>query len=228
MPTQREGAIWAPGGVAIDDDGNLWVATANGSSTDQFDYGSAVIKLSPDLQVLDWFAPTDWATLNDRDLDLGTLAPTLLDGGLVFQVGKDGVGYLLKADHLGGIGGQLFSAPVCSEAQGATAYAPPNIYVSCEDGIVALQVTDEPGFSVIWRGPETPRTLANPPIVVGDSVWAIDRIYGSLYALAANDGSLQFRSSPAPTSPPPHFVTPSVAQDRIVTVWGKGIAAFGP
>jgi outer membrane protein assembly factor BamB len=223
VPTRREGAIWAPAGPTVDGQGNLWVATGNGSSTNQFDYGNAVLKLSPDLQLLDWFAPTDWATLNGRDLDLGSLGVSLLNDGTVFQAGKSGTGYLLDAQHAGGIGGQVFAAPACGGAYGGTAYAPPRLVVPCRDGLVALSVEDG-SFSVAWHGPQT---FANAPIVAGDSVWAIDRGDGSVYALALADGMPQYRSGPAPT-PPPHFATPGVAAGRVLAVWGRAIAAFGP
>ncbi len=224
VPTQREGAIWAPSGATVDSAGDLLVATGNGSSSDQFDYGNALIKLSADLQVLDWFAPSDWASLNAQDLDLGSLGPTLVDGGFVFQAGKDGIGYVVAADHLGGIGGQVFSQRVCGGAYGGTAYAAPYLYVPCRDGLAALKMNSDGSFSLAWRGPQT---FANPPVVAGDSVWAIDRGDGSVYALNANDGSLQYRSAPAPT-PPPHFVTPGVADNHVLAAYGRTIAAFGP
>jgi outer membrane protein assembly factor BamB len=223
VPTQREGAIWAPSGATIDSAGNLLVATGNGSSSDQFDYGNALIKLSPDLQVLDWFAPSNWAALNDQDLDLGSLGPTLVDG-FVFQAGKDGIGYTLAADHLGGIGGQVVSQKVCGGAYGGTAFAAPYLYVPCRDGLAALKMDGDGAFTLAWRGPQT---FANPPILAGGSIWAIDRGDGSVYALNASDGSAQYRSAPAPT-PPPHFVTPGVASGRVLAAYGRTIAAFGP
>ena len=90
VPTEREGAIWAPPGPSIDSAGSVFVATGNGSSTDpaRFDYGDAVLRLSADLRLADWFAPTDWAALNAADADVGSVSPSLLDGGLVFQAGK--------------------------------------------------------------------------------------------------------------------------------------------
>jgi hypothetical protein len=73
-----------------------------------------VIRLSPDLKVLDWFAPSNWAVRNALDADLGSTGPALLGHGLVFQIGKQGTGFLLHADYLGQIGGQAYSVPICS------------------------------------------------------------------------------------------------------------------
>src|SRR5581483_3038884 len=95
VPTPREAGIWAPPGPTVDVDGTLLVATGNGESFQEFDYGNAVVRLSPDLDVLDYWAPSDWARLSRRDVDVGSISPALLDGGQVFQSGKSGMGYLL-------------------------------------------------------------------------------------------------------------------------------------
>ncbi len=222
VPTQREGAIWATAGPTVDGDGNLLVATGNGGSRDAFDFGNAVIKLSPDLKLLDWFAPSDWATMSARDQDLGSTSPVLLNNGQVFQIGKTGTGYLVQEAAMGNIGGQTFSAPVCGGAYGGVAYADPYLYVGCRDGLTAVQF-QEGGFSVAWRALPG---FANPAIVVGSTVWTISRGDGQLYAVSALDGSVQFQSGPPPAAPP-HFATPGLGQGHILTVWGRGIAAFG-
>ena len=112
VPTSMEGGIWAPSGASVDPAGNLYVATGNGASDATYDSGDSVIKLSPSLIPEGSFAPTDWAQLNRDDVDLGSVGPALLDGGsLVFQIGKGGTGYILHADELGGIGGQVYLGP---------------------------------------------------------------------------------------------------------------------
>ncbi|HZQ97994.1 MAG TPA: PQQ-binding-like beta-propeller repeat protein [Chloroflexota bacterium] len=225
VPTRREGAIWAPPGPTVDAAGNVWVATGNADST-EFDYGDAVIKLSPELRPLDWFAPSNWRELSARDLDLGSTSPVLLDGGLVFQVGKAGTGYLLKADDLGHEGGQAFSAPVCAGtgAYGGVAYAPPMLYVPCRSGLVALKVQGT-SFSVVWTGPGF---NTGSPVVAGDTVWVIDQSTGTLHGLGAADGQprQQLRAA-QPSNNLPHFITPTVVGGRIYVSGGKTIAAFG-
>jgi hypothetical protein len=156
VPTNRQGGIWAPSGVTIDHNGNILVATGNSDSRGNFDFGNSVIKLAPDLgKIVDWFAPSNWAELNKGDTDLGSIGPTILNdnigsngkndtnytntGSVVFQIGKEGVGYLLRGDKLGGTDGQIFSAAICDKgAYGGTAYAAPYLYVPCRDGLVAL------------------------------------------------------------------------------------------
>jgi outer membrane protein assembly factor BamB len=225
VPTPREGAIWAPSGPAVAGNGDLFVATGNGASSTDFDFANAVIRLSSDLKVLDWFAPTDWAALSARDADLGSVGPAPLDGGLVFQIGKTGTGYLLRADHLGNIGGQVFQGAVCNGAYGGTAYAPPILYVPCRNGLVALRLNGE-SFAIAWRGPNF---NAGPPVVGGGSVFAVDQGDGTLYALDARDGSVGFRSSPAQgASSLPHFLTPTLSPSSVFVSRGRTIAAFGP
>jgi len=66
VPTIREGAVWAPAGVTVDAAGDVFVATGNGSAGigQRFDHGDAVIKLSPTLSELSYFAPSNWAEDN--------------------------------------------------------------------------------------------------------------------------------------------------------------------
>ncbi len=178
VPTNREGAIWAPSGPAIDHDGNILVSTGNSDSKGNFDFGNSVIKLPPDLgKITDWFAPSNWFALNKGDTDLGSVGPAILDNDIgdngkndtnyitnttsvVFQIGKEGVGYLLRGDKLGGINGQVFSAAICGRgAYGGTAYAAPYLYVPCRDGLVALYLQSSVGSN----------TNNNTATTIGDS-----------------------------------------------------------
>jgi hypothetical protein len=120
VPTSREGGIWGASGPAVDGRGRLYVAVGNGAATDgAWDHSDSVLRLSPDLRLEDGFAPTQWPQDNAADADLGSMGPLLLAGGLVFAAGKSGLGYLLRADHLGGVGGQLAERPVCAAFGGA-------------------------------------------------------------------------------------------------------------
>jgi hypothetical protein len=195
VPSQRQAGIWAPGGAAVAADGTLLVATGNGSATTTYDGGDSVIRLSPDLHQLDSFTPTDAPQLAATDDDLGSTAPLQVGGGLVFQIGKDGVGYLLRADRLGGVGGQAYSAQVCDSVLGATTYASPLIIVPCEDGLVALRLGSggQPSFTVAWRN----STLRAGPTIVANgangTAWTMDRNAGDLVGVAVTTGAVRAR-----------------------------------
>src|SRR5579864_1091140 len=97
-----QGAIWGSGNApAIDSAGDVWISTGNGNSGGTFDYSESVIKLDSNLNLLDWWAPSNWSSLDGSDTDLGSSMPMLLPAGLVFEIGKDGIGYLLSAASLG-------------------------------------------------------------------------------------------------------------------------------
>jgi len=215
------GGIWAPAGVAADSSGNLFVATGNGGSV-TFDYSDSVLKLSPSLQVSGYFAPSNWQALSLADLDLGSEAPVLLDNGLVFVVGKAGVGYLLRASSLGQIGGEAFSARVCSGgAFGASAYASPYLYVPCTGGVVALRVDSSgPSFSVAWS---SPRFRAGSPIVAGGALWDLSRD-GELYGLDPGNGQAHAQVSVGASAT--SFPSLAAAGGRLFVPAGTRVVAF--
>ena len=202
VPSGRAAGIWAPGGATVDQAGQIWAATGN-SFSDTYDAANSILRLSPELSVQDSFAPRDWRALNDADLDLGSSSPALLGTSLLFQAGKNGFGYLLDRTHLGGIGGDLFSARACLSVQGSAVYAAPLLYLPCLDGLVALRV-DEPArsFSVAWRSAPF---RAGSPIVVGGAAWVLDVDLGVIHAYDPA-GTERFALSVGPAV---HFATPA-------------------
>ena len=221
VPSGRAAGIWAPSGPAVDPSGNLLVATGNSDSGSGFDFGDAVIRLSPDLEEIGWFAPSNWAALNTGDVDLGSVGPAVLSNGLAFQIGKEGVGYLLTPDDLGQIGGEAFSAGVCDSAFGGTASMGPFVFVPCTDGLVALRVRSGPSFSVRWR---TPEFQAGPPVVSGGAVWSVDIGSGDLIAFDAGDGREVFRARLGAIT---HFATPAAVSGRLYVAATDRVVAFG-
>jgi outer membrane protein assembly factor BamB len=219
VPTQREGAIWAPSGPAVDAGGNLFVSTGNGSSTSSFDFGNSVIRLSPSLRRTAYWAPRNVTTLNANDTDLGSTGPVLLPGGRAFIIGKEGIGYLLDAARLGGIGGQLASRQVCGGAFGGSAYASGAVYVPCTDGLAALRVGGT-SLTQAWRGPSF---RAGPPIVAGGAVWTVDLDGGVLYALDASSGRVRFQTG---IDSPAQFTTPTAAGQWIYVGGGNRVLAL--
>ena len=219
VPSGREAGIWAPSGGVIDDSGNLYVTTGNGASSTAFDYGNSVIKLSPSLQQLAYFAPSNWSQLNQGDTDLGTIGPLIVGHGLLFQAGKEGMGYLVNASNPGGIGGQVFSGKVCSSAYGGAALAPNLVFVPCTDGLVALSVSVN-SFQVLWRSPSF---SSGPPIVTGNVVWALDTSSGTLHGYDTRTGTSLFSLH---TGSVTRFTTPATGDGRVFVATRSEVFAF--
>jgi outer membrane protein assembly factor BamB len=108
-----DSAIWARSGAVVDPaTGNLLVATGNGPWDGSTNWGDSVLVLSPDAgRLLKHWTPSNADELERADLDLGSTAPALLDGGLFVQGGKDGRLRLLSLRALAGVnaakGGEL-------------------------------------------------------------------------------------------------------------------------
>jgi outer membrane protein assembly factor BamB len=218
VPTEREGGIWAPSGPAVAGNGDVLVATGNGSSTSSFDFGNAVIRLSPTLQRRAFFAPRDSTDLNLGDVDLGSTGPLLLPGERSFAIGKSGDGYLLGS-NLGGIEGELHSQRVCNAAYGGLAFAGGRIYVPCTNGLFALELTGN-SYRALWHGPSF---NAGPPIIANGAVWTVDIDNALLYALSPRSGQVRYRARLGRVE---HLVTPSASGRHVYVGAANRIIAF--
>ncbi len=221
VPASREGGIWAPAGPVVDGAGSLLVTTGNTEPADTFNGGNAVVRLTPGLQAVDTFAPGNFAQLSRDDLDLGSLSPAVLDGGLVFVAGKDGRGFLLDAAHFGQVGGQVFAAPVCpSGAFGGTAWSPPALVVGCADGPVGVQVQGR-SFRVAWTGGGGE---GGAPAVAGGTTWVAQR-RGHLVALAVGTGVVQADVDLGTALA--GFPSPTVTTDLVLVPGSNRVLAYG-
>jgi hypothetical protein len=218
-----KGAVWLGGAAPeVDAAGNIWTATGNGSTSSPYDGSDSVIELSPQLALLQSFAPSDWSADNASDRDLGSSAPAVLADGTVLQVGKSQTGYLLGQSSLGGIGGQLASAPVCSgaDADGGDAVSGSVVYVPCGGGLEAVQTNPAPaGVSVSWSAPSG---ASGPPITAGGLVWSIRG--STLYGINPSNGSTAQQLSIGAQAN--HFPTPSVGDGLLLAPSTDQVYAF--
>jgi outer membrane protein assembly factor BamB len=220
-PGVRGGSIWEPGGPVVLPGGDLLVTTSEAESPSPED-GNSVVRLSPDLQTrVDSFTPSNWPALNKADLDLGSVGPTLLADGRVFQVGKEGVGYLLNGNHLGGLGGQLYSNKLGAGcyAIGATAYRDPYVFVPCDRGLKAVQVQGG-RFQVAWTGPDF---RAGSPMLAGGVLWDVDFEGGYLWGLDPKTGQVKEKASIGKAQ---HFVSPSSSAGHLYVPDGLRLVSF--
>src|SRR5262249_38962831 len=151
--------------------------------------GNSVVRLSPDLKLLDYFAPSNWADLDQTDVDLGTTSPVLLPNNRVLQVGKSGTGDLLDAAKLGGINGQLLARRVCTtSAWGGIAHDGDTAFVPCADAVAQVTVNGDQ-ISVGWS---TSVSAPGPTIITKGAVWTVATTNGDLVALDAATGKQLF------------------------------------
>jgi outer membrane protein assembly factor BamB len=222
---ESQGAIWMGGAAPeVDSGGNLWVGVGNGSVTSPghaYDDSDSVLELSSTLQLLQYFAPTTWASDNAHDLDLA-MAPALLSNGQVVASGKSANAYLLNGSHLGGIGGQEAElSSVCgNDVDGGAAVMGTTVFIPCLSGIVALRAASSPaGLQVLW----TSQTGGGPPILAAGLVWTIGQ-NGMLSGLSPSTGAVQQQVSIG--TPINHFPTPSVGSGVLLAPAGTHIVAF--
>jgi outer membrane protein assembly factor BamB len=165
-----EGGIWqASAGPAADDEGNVFVATGNGSfnaADGGRNYGDSLLKLAPgSATVLDWFTPHDQAGLAAQDLDFGSVGTVLVPGtNLAIAGNKAARLYVVDRALLGhyqaqddsqivqtiALGGEsLFSTPVVyAGAAGARLFAWANqdyLRAFAFDGMRFAQVAQSAG-----------------------------------------------------------------------------------
>ncbi|HEX4280980.1 MAG TPA: PQQ-binding-like beta-propeller repeat protein [Solirubrobacteraceae bacterium] len=223
--TQGQGAIWGAGnGPAIDSAGDVWVSTGNGNTGSSFDYQESVLKLDSSMTLLDHWAPSNWQSLDSGDVDLGSSAPALLPNGLVFEIGKQGLGYLLSASHLGGTGASpAYQGQVCSGSWGGAIYYNGIIYVTCSSGLRALALNaTAPSFSAVgaWQ---VNSAINGPPIVAGGLVWATDWNSGTLYGLNPQTGQAVVKQT---TPAMEHFTTPAASDGKLFLATGSTVEAY--
>jgi outer membrane protein assembly factor BamB len=236
-PNSTAAGLWQPAGGVLDGSttatsGDIFVVTGNltGPVPAQPSLSESVIRLHPGLgAAVDSFTPSDWMTLNAGDLDVGSVQPALLPGGLVFQSGKSGVGYLLNAANLGGVGSGLFKAQACdNEAIGATATLGMTIFLPCTGELVAIHVNtgSPPSFTrQVMASDYSGAPGAGPPIVSGGIVWSIDIGHSRLLALDPASGQQRLPPISLPNLPD-HFVSPSSGGGRLFVPDGLQVLAF--
>jgi outer membrane protein assembly factor BamB len=220
VPTPREGGIWGPSGPAIDAAGNVYVSVGNGAETQgAWDHSDSVLRLSPQLQLEDGFAPANWKAENSSDADLGSIGPVLLPDGLVFVAGKDGMGYVLHANALGGVGGQVAEAKICDgQAMGGATLIGSQVLVPCTDGVRLITIQPNGQISIGWHSSE----MKMPVIVGGHTVYGLNT-NGTLFAADLSNG--QVRTSVNMSVAVPTFSTPTLSGRSVFFGTTNGVAA---
>ena len=108
-PTGSEGGVWQSGrGAVVDANGNIYYETGNGDWNGTTDFGESLLKLQihqGKFVIADYFTPSDYSALNERDADFGSTGPMLIPGTDLIVCGdKHGVLTLLNTKNLGKLG----------------------------------------------------------------------------------------------------------------------------
>jgi DNA-binding beta-propeller fold protein YncE len=220
----RAGPVVEPGG------GRILLDTGNGPWNGSNDFGDSVLEVSfPHLRLRQSFTPTDQATLNSTDTDLGSSGPALLGHDRIVVAGKDGVMRVLELSrlnghppgsagslrHLGGEvqrlsipgGGQLFTAPAVWSHGGHT-----TMFVADENATGAYVVRSGRLYRA-WQN-STPGTS---PVLAGGLLYVYDPDAGGIDVYHPSSGN---PIAHLPGSPG-HWNSPIVADGHIVEPEGN-------
>jgi outer membrane protein assembly factor BamB len=211
------GGIWGRAGVAADQAGTIYALTGDAAfdpATEK--YGDTLVALAPKtLKVLDYYVPANFAFMNRKDLDMGSISPvvfTYKQRELVVAGGKEGRLFVLDAKSPGGAthNQPLYRSPVYLNADLYSAGRGFwGAFASWEDSKGTRWV-----YAPAW-GPVGPDALAFPtangPIPNG-SVMA--------FRLEEKDG--KFNLAPAWTSRDLNVPEPPVVANGIVFALSNG------
>jgi hypothetical protein len=189
------GGIWMSGGApAADSSNNLYVITGNGFFDGATQFGDSFLKLSPGtgMGVVSFFTPSDQASLDSNDGDLGAggaailvnqpsaAVPNLLVGG-----GKEGKLYVLNRDNLGGSGdtNALQSFSIGVGIYSTAAFWQNTLYIAPLQGPLETFALNSSGTFTTTPGSQSSGTYGFPgatPSVSSQGtsngiVWAIER-----------------------------------------------------
>ena len=192
VPTTRLGGIWEPAGPTVDAQGNLYVSVGNGAATGgSWDHTDSVLKGS-----------------------------VFMPNGFIFIQGKSNQGYLLQANHLGGIGWQIQTISVCAAgAYGGAAVNGSMAFIPCADGLREIQLASGGTLNIGWQASGQ---VTGSPVIGGNTVYSLNPGGGTLYGLNAATGSVRASVSVDATS---RFATPTLFQNMIFIGTMTGIVA---
>jgi len=251
----RGGGSWSVGGVASDGV-SAFMATGNTFGAGSvWKGGEAIIRFQNGVNFTtatnDFWAPTNWPTLDNQDADLGGSGPVLVDvpgatpSALLVALGKDGNAYLLNRTNLGGISKPIAAVSVSggSIIQAAATYQTKlGTYVvfNNQNSLTALRITpsNPPTITNVWTKSQNGR--GSPFVTSTDGtndviVWGIGTEAGSafqsdhrLHAFDADTGNIIFSGGGASElmAGDHRFSTAIAARGRIYVGTDNKIYAF--
>jgi hypothetical protein len=223
--SQSGSAIWGRAGAVVDANGNILVATGNGHWDGVTHWGDAVIQLDPlATRMLANYTPTNTASLDASDADVGSTSPVILDATHIVQGGKDGILRVLDLATLGGTtahqggevqtvrtpsGNAMFTAPAVYHSGNTT-------YLFAADGGGTAAWTYSGGrLTAAWSN----GTAGTSPVVAGGMLFVYDP-GGPLHVYAPATGNKIVDL----TAGGGHWNSPIVADGRVALPEGSANA----
>jgi uncharacterized protein (TIGR03437 family) len=102
-PNAAGAAVWQGGrGLAVDSAGSVYATSGNGNYDGVTSWGESVMRLTPTLDVADWFTPAQFEGWTEDDLDFGSTGPILVPGAdLLVTGGKSGLVAVINTSSMG-------------------------------------------------------------------------------------------------------------------------------
>jgi len=185
--TSTSSGIWGPGGIASDGT-DIFVTTGNGPGGVTWAGSEAVIRLQPGPvfsgSTVDYWAPTNWASLDGGDTDLGGSGPILVDvpgatpSALVVAIGKDHNAYVLNRANLGGVSTPLIQGSIGS----STTIQAHCAYRTSVGTYVVVRPNSGGGTLTAFR-----ITAANPPTIAAG--WSVSSVGRTSPFVTSTDGT---------------------------------------
>jgi hypothetical protein len=256
-PTGSEGGVWMGASApSVDENGNIYVTTGNGTLDGTVNFGEAAVKLSPELQPLDYFAPYNFAAYNASDVDLGSGAIIVVPDQAgshpheLIACGKPTPVYVLDRDNLGQLGTSsdniiqrldnqvgAFSAATNSVQACFTGPAMwgQNVYFGGKYDVLKMFRLD-PNTGLLSFTPVSQGTLAfgypgADPVVSSSGatngiVWAIDTKTNALIATDATNLA-NILFSGSLAAPPIRWTVPTVINGHVYVAEQGKVFGFG-
>ncbi|HEY0793984.1 MAG TPA: FG-GAP-like repeat-containing protein [Chthoniobacterales bacterium] len=260
LPDGSGSGIWQSGApAAVDASGNLYLATANGPFDTNLngsgfptngDYGDTFLKLSSNLQVMDYFAPFNQAYLAASDNDLasgGSMVLDVTDGGggvhnLAFTGGKNGIFYVFNRNNLGKFNSvqdtNLQQIAFNSGVYSTPAYFNGSIYFSVAGGTLqqyafmanaTLNAVPASATATAFGYPGASASISASGTTKGIA-WAIERgkAQAILHAYDATNLATQlYTSAGVVVGSPIKFAVPTVCNGKVFVGTANSVAVFG-
>jgi hypothetical protein len=253
VPTGSQAGLWMSGAApASDSSGNIYISTGNGTvSTNNF--GESIVKLSPTLQVLDYFIPFNYDDFNTADYDVGAGNVMVVpdqngspNPHLLIACGKSTPIYVLNRDSMGRLGttSDNIVQRLDNQLSGHPCFNEPvmwqqNVYYAASKDVLK-RFAMNPSTGMLSATPVSKGTVTYPfpgadPVVSSNGsangiVWTIElqntTSLSKLHATDATDLTKELFVSPSLGSVT-RWVPPTVVNGHVYVATPSSVIAFG-